>query len=679
MKSKKQSKIFLIPIAIVVIAISITLYILFNPLSSNGDVRLNLFEGRWIENNKNKIINVEIPNTIPLYSEDGTGIIFSFLDYFQKETELDFNKMSYNLVINNKDTENQFRILSSDTKLGSNDLLFYSDNYVVVSKTSQTQIPIDQIDGKIGVLGTDFSVVSSYLAADKLAITKVATIAELKTMLDSGEVSYIIIPRNLYSDVILTNNYCVVNTLNDLSLKYVLTLGNNDNNLNNIIKKYYSAWLDNYFVDEYNKESFSLFTTTKLIDDKSKTNFMSKRYVYGYVDSLPYEVSINNDLSGISGEYLDSFAKFSGIEFNYKRYKSVTELNAAIKNNEVDIALNYYDFNSLDTLKTSDVLYSNYVIITKNDDTIIDTIKALPDTTAYIIKDTKLDNYIATNGSFNLKEVDKASDLVGRDIVIVDYNTYAFYRETYFKKYSISYIGKMNENYGYLVSKSESDKLFYNAFNYFLSTINHEQYKNEGINKMTNKTIDLDLSLLWLYVILIPIVAVIAFAISKKRKKIQKLRNDVKLKYIDPLTSLKNRYYLNNNIAKWEENNIYPQAIVVINLNNLKDVNDAYGHEGGDQLIKTAANIIINNQLEKTDIVRTDGNEFIIYMVGYEENAVVAYIRKMYKLLKELPYEYGASLGFSMIEDDIKTVEDAINEAILDMVTNRETKRNNDL
>ena len=32
-----------------------------------------------------------------------------------------------------------------------------------------------------------------------------------------------------------------------------------------------------------------------------------------------------------------------------------------------------------------------------------------------------------------------------------------------------------------------------------------------------------------------------------------------------------------------------------------------------------------------------------------------------------------------MIEDDIKTIEDAINEAILDMITNREAKQNNDI
>ena len=54
-------------------------------------------------------------------------------------------------------------------------------------------------------------------------------------------------------------------------------------------------------------------------------------------------------------------------------------------------------------------------------------------------------------------------------------------------------------------------------------------------------------------------------------------------------------------------------------------------------------------------------------MVGYDEKAVVEFTRKLYKDLKELPHNFGASLGYSMITDDIKTIDDAINEAVLDM------------
>ena len=140
------------------------------------------------------------------------------------------------------------------------------------------------------------------------------------------------------------------------------------------------------------------------------------------------------------------------------------------------------------------------------------------------------------------------------------------------------------------------------------------------------------------------------------------------------MTSLKNRAYLNLKIKEWDDNVIYPQAFVIIDLNNIKDINDSHGHEEGDTIIKKAASTLIVNQEPNTDIIRTDGNEFLVYMVGYSEKDVISYTRKIYKELKELPYGYGAAIGYSMIMDDIKTVDDAFNEATIDM---RNKKENN--
>ena len=61
-------------------------------------------------------------------------------------------------------------------------------------------------------------------------------------------------------------------------------------------------------------------------------------------------------------------------------------------------------------------------------------------------------------------------------------------------------------------------------------------------------------------------------------------------------------------------------------------------------------------------------------MVGYDERQVVSYIRKIYKELNELPYNFGAAIGFSMIVDDIKTIDDAINEATLEMRSVKEKR-----
>ena len=143
------------------------------------------------------------------------------------------------------------------------------------------------------------------------------------------------------------------------------------------------------------------------------------------------------------------------------------------------------------------------------------------------------------------------------------------------------------------------------------------------------------------------------------------------------MTSLKNRNYLNLKIKEWDNNNIYPQSFVIVDLNNIKYINDNHGHEEGDTVIKKAASILIVNQESNTDIIRTDGNEFVVYMVGYDEKSVVNYTRKIYKELKALPYGFGASIGYSMIMDDIKTVDDAINEATIDMRNNKNNMNGN--
>ena len=142
------------------------------------------------------------------------------------------------------------------------------------------------------------------------------------------------------------------------------------------------------------------------------------------------------------------------------------------------------------------------------------------------------------------------------------------------------------------------------------------------------------------------------------------------------LTSLKNRTYLNDNIEKWDSSDIYPQAIVIVDLNNIAYINDNYGHEEGDNIIKEAANILISNQVENSEIMRTNGNEFLIYLVEYDEKQVVTYIRKLNKEFKELTHGFGAALGYSMIVDALKTVDDAINEATLDMRSNKEENNN---
>ena len=61
-------------------------------------------------------------------------------------------------------------------------------------------------------------------------------------------------------------------------------------------------------------------------------------------------------------------------------------------------------------------------------------------------------------------------------------------------------------------------------------------------------------------------------------------------------------------------------------------------------------------------------------MIGYDEKKVVEYAKKMVKEMKNIPNSSGVEMGYSMIMDEVKTVDDAINESITMLVKNKEKK-----
>ena len=146
----------------------------------------------------------------------------------------------------------------------------------------------------------------------------------------------------------------------------------------------------------------------------------------------------------------------------------------------------------------------------------------------------------------------------------------------------------------------------------------------------------------------------------------------------NPNSSVRFRDEVNKNYKEWSNNTIYPQAIIVMDLNHVQSINDIKGYEEGDKQIKAAANVLIKTQLDNSDIIRTDGNEFVVYLVGYSQKQLTNYIHKLNKELKKLPYNYGAEFGYSMIIDDIKTIEDALNEATKALKKQKELNENKD-
>lgn len=91
----------------------------------------------------------------------------------------------------------------------------------------------------------------------------------------------------------------------------------------------------------------------------------------------------------------------------------------------------------------------------------------------------------------------------------------------------------------------------------------------------------------------------------------QKIR---KLTYNDSLTGLYNRRFFEEELKRLDTERQLPLAIIVADINGLKVINDSFGHQKGDCLIKKSAELIKNEIRDEDILARHGGDEFAILL-----------------------------------------------------------------
>lgn len=671
-------------IIIVPLLIALVTFFFANRYYNKEDktTRLTVNEKRWVEKNKDKAYDFEVVNDYPLYALSGEGVIFNFINDFQSEVGIEFNIIPYLKTSTPTTNGYKIEILDNGIEQRKNSLLLFNDNYIVVGKKyERINNTRDMKNIIFGVFEEDAEEIGYYLkGGTNLSYKQYKNITELYDALDKSEVNMIVMPNIMYLDYTIEKNKYFINYyLTDMKKQVVLTLSENDEELNKIVRKYYNKWRLTKFVKEYNESYLNYYVQKNNLSAKTKASLISKNYTYGYVTNTPYEAKVNGKVAGIAGEYINRIARLADINFKYKEYKTKEDLQKAIDKGEIDVYFDYYNYNNDKYYSTLSTFIEEYVVLGyQKDNNIITSFESLKDKDIAMIEDDSLFNYFSTNSRANItgyKDIDELLSKANNKLIVLDREIYNYYQTTKFKSYNLLYLDTMMNDYKFMVKKN--NEAFYDLFNYIINTNSYYNYRNSGIENL-NASILEDSTFEQVYtialaIVFIPLVIlVIIYATYKKKKKIKKVKITERHKYTDMLTSLKNRNYLNAKMPEWEESKVYPQAIVMVDLNNVKYVNDNFGHEEGDQLIVKAAGILVNTQLENSEIIRTDGNEFLIYLVGYSERQVETYSKKLSKEMKSLPHEFGAAVGYSMILDEIKTLDDAINEATLEMIANKE-------
>ena len=670
MNNKKRNTIITI-IILILIFLSGAIYFFLNYTTDENS--LTVVEKKWITDNVNKVVDVNVYNDIPVYGYNGEGIIFDFLNYFTSENQINFNKISYYTDSEFQEANISFQILNSETKLTKQDILLYQDHYVILSNEEKTTINLNDTF-TLGILKSDTDIAKNYFG-ENVTYTEYEDIDNLVVAIKDQKVEYILLPNLSYMDDILTNKLNIVYHIEDLKKNFVLRA--KDTTVYNILKKSYNEYLNSDYEEDYSKNYLSVYFKSTNTSDLLQKNYNAKTYRYGYVINMPYENYVNNQFVGTILNYLSNFEAYTGVEIETTLYSTIDDLKSALVSGEIDFALGNFNYENinLEHVETGPISNLDYVILSKNNYE-INSLKGLKDEKVSVVASSVLYQEL-TNNNIETKMYANTDELLrgmeDYSIVLMDKNTYTYYKDTKLKDYNIILEDTIKDGYKFIL-KSDNEP-FNSIFSYYVSTLDYQTIKYDYHTNVTLAKDYTSMKILGFIVILI--LTLVSTVIFMNRKSVTNtvISKDDLLKYIDPMTSLKNRNYLNMNIYKWDDNVIFPQSVVVLDVNRLREINDTYGREVGDEIIKKVASVLINNQLENTDIIRSGGDEFLIYMVGYEEKQVSNYTKKLIKDMKDIPNSLGIEVGYSMILDEVKTVDDAINEAITMMTKTKEKKR----
>lgn len=179
---------------------------------------------------------------------------------------------------------------------------------------------------------------------------------------------------------------------------------------------------------------------------------------------------------------------------------------------------------------------------------------------------------------------------------------------------------------------------------------------------------------------------IVMYDISERVLQEKKIKRESE---VDALTGLLNRRggirLIEQKIQRFPET---PHAALLIDLDKFKPINDAYGHEAGDQVLKAISQRLLGSVRSTDIVIRWGGDEFLIFFTCENGDTTTVVSNLASKLINSLSEDIaieeesenvsvGASIGIAIFPEHSRNVEELIAQADSAMYGVKHQGRNN--
>lgn len=654
-------------------------------------------EKQYLEENKQKTYTIGLyamsGKDYFTYEEKTYGYILEVIDVLEDETGIDFDLTIYSSwnAVYNKFMDGDIDILfgANKTKERENLMLFTDPieqvPYVIFVHKDSDILTIGDLEGQtIGFQKSDMIIdafknsFNNLSYDEKIFPSKYSALFALRSQAIDG----LIIPGGsmAYEHIYNFEEVKILTQLEGITSDMTLATLKENKLLMDIINKILEKPSSKERIQSA-KESVTLIFNKKLLrltDDEEDYLESNNKVRIGILENyLPFEFYKDRKLLGVAGkifsyvlELIDLEAEVIVDDFNSLYTKALAnEIDVLIlaKTNEREA---YFEF-PRPFYNERDVIYG---LESANN---IDSVYELEDKKVAVIKGYWHEEYLRNNLinsniliTNNIKESLEALTKGEVDYIIEN----RLVAEYYINQYAYSQVqekGVTTRSSALYFAVTKANSPLASIIDKALKLLDLKKLTNEGVQSIPHTDsvqVQKQRSLIVLLIVAIVTLVYILFRVFNtlvdQKSKARILKEKQKLLYKDSLTGLKNRHYFDHIITDLKKKESL--CFVIIDLNELKDINDTYGHLVGDELIKMAS-MKIKEIFEDFEHIRFGGDEFLLVSENKSEEDLEQLINESIKIAKQSKIEFedivleGFSFGIGY------AIRKSLNESINDV------------